>query len=147
MANAYPQSRQCLEASATGAERSWHGGHDPDHRRRTLARSLESALENVASLHLYARSIVRMLETCEAEANLPRPRRRRSGPARVRRQPMDLEFVREDVDRLAGEVQAQLALLRAGLQSSGLLTTDCGEARRFFPSSTPDDGRDRPCPC
>lgn len=111
MASAYPHTRQRIEPSAAGLE------HPCDGRDSALARSLQSALDKVESLHLYARSIVRMLETCEAEASLSRPRSR-GYAARGRRRPMDLDYVREDVDRLAGEVQAQLALLRAGLPSA-----------------------------
>lgn len=117
MAGAYPQSTQRIESSAAGSEISFGDRSTQEDHSRALARSLQSALDNVESLHLYARSIVRMLEICEVEAGLPRPRGRRYGAARTRRQPMDLDFVREDVDRLAGEVQAQLALLRAGMQS------------------------------
>lgn len=118
MAGAYPQSTQRIESSAAGSEISFGERPNLEDRSHSLARSLQSALDNVESLHLYARSIVRMLETCEAEAGLPRPRGRRYGAMRARRLPMDLEYVREDVDRLAGEVQAQLALLRAGIQSA-----------------------------
>lgn len=116
MASANPQSRQSVESFATEVEHAQGALQDPADRCRMLARSLQSALDNVESLHLYARSIVRILEACEAEADLPRMRSRRFGAARTRRPPLDLDFVREDVDRLAGEVQAQLALLRAGIQ-------------------------------
>lgn len=118
MAGAYPQSTRRVEPPAARSEISFGERSNPEDRSRALARSLQSALDNVESLHLYARSIVRMLEACEAEAGLPHPRGRRYGAMRARRLPMDLEFVREDVDRLAGEVQAQLALLRAGMQSA-----------------------------
>jgi hypothetical protein len=111
MASAYPQTRQDITAAAPRAERVADDCPDRDERCRTLDRSLQTALDNVESLHLYARSIVRMLETCEVEASLPRPRSHR----RSRRLPMDLGFVREDVDRMAGEVHAQLAMLRASL--------------------------------
>ena len=116
MASANPQFRQSVESFATEVEQVRGTVWDPADRCRMLARSLQSALDNVESLHLYARSIVRMLEACEAEASLTHMRSRRSGSARTRRPSLDLDFVREDVDRLASEVQAQLALLRAGIQ-------------------------------
>lgn len=116
MASANPQSRQSVGSFATEVEQVRGTVWDPADRCRMLARSLQSALDNVESLHLYARSIVRMLETCEVEANPSHMRSRRSASARTRRPSLDLDFVRADVDRLAGEVQAQLALLRAGIR-------------------------------
>jgi hypothetical protein len=49
-------------------------------------------------------------------SGLSHMRSRRSASARTRRPSLELDFVREDVDRLAGEALAQLALLRAGIQ-------------------------------
>lgn len=84
--------------------------------RRALERSLQDARDNVELLRLYAKSIVRMLEHCEAEVAALRLRTK--VPDRLRQTPniMDLSFVRADVDRLVGETHAQLARVHRGLR-------------------------------
>lgn len=88
---------------------------DPE-RREVLARTLRSAQDNVETLRLYAKSIVRMLEHCESEVGALRKRARLPGRLRRTPHPMDLDFVREDVDRLVRETHAQLAVLHCELQ-------------------------------
>ncbi|HEY9199090.1 MAG TPA: hypothetical protein VIR60_06965 [Gammaproteobacteria bacterium] len=84
--------------------------------RHALERSLQDARDNVELMRLYAKSIVRMLEHCEAEVGALRLRAK--VPDRLRQTPniMDLDFVRADVDRLVGETHAQLARVYRGLR-------------------------------
>lgn len=81
--------------------------------RLFIARSLAEAHHTMETLQLYAKSVVRMLEACDAEADALQqlnslPKKRRS---------MDLRFVRADIDRLVGEAQAQLALVNSRLEA------------------------------
>lgn len=89
-------------------------------RRLTLARSLQDARDNVETLRLYAKSIVRMLEYCEAEAGSQRKRVRLVNGLRQAPTALNLDFVRADVDRLVGETQAHLALLGVELQNCSI---------------------------
>lgn len=73
------------------------------------------------TLQLYAKSIVRMLEACDAEAGALQ-RLASIAPAgkpRNARKPMDLNFVRADIDRLVGEAQAQLVAVNHELAGIG----------------------------
>lgn len=73
------------------------------------------------TLQLYAKSIVRILGACDAEASalqkladiVPAGK-----PGNVRKS-MDLQFVRTDIDRLIGETQAPLAVVNHGLAGVG----------------------------
>ncbi len=84
-----------------------------DDTRFFIARSLAQAHNTMETLQLYAKSIVRMLEACDAEADALQqlnsmPHKRKS---------MDMKFVRADIDRLVGEAQAQLALVNSKLEA------------------------------
>ncbi|MBU1192491.1 MAG: hypothetical protein KKE76_12340 [Gammaproteobacteria bacterium] len=89
--------------------------------RFVIARSLANAHHNVETLQLYAKSIVRMLEACHAEAGALRElasiaSTRRPGKAC---NTVDLQFVRTDIDRLVAETQAQLAVVNHELAITG----------------------------
>ena len=81
--------------------------------RFIIARSLARAHHNIETLQLYAKSIVRMLEACNAEAGALQKLASiaPAGKPRNVHKSMDLQFVRADIDRLVGEAQAQLAVV------------------------------------
>lgn len=95
-----------------------------DDSRFIIARSLVRAHNNMETLQLYAKSIVRMLEACDAEAGALRRLASIApdGKPRNPRKPMDLQFVRADIDRLVGEAQAQLAVVNHELSDTGSIT-------------------------
>lgn len=79
-----------------------------------IARSLAEAHNTMETLQLYAKSIVRMLEACDAEADALQQLNRMP----KQRKSMDLGFVRADIDRLVGAAQAQLALVNSKLEAA-----------------------------
>lgn len=92
-----------------------------DDSRFIITRSLALAHHNMETLQLYAKSVVRMLEACDAEASALQKLASivTAGKPRNVRKSMDLQFVRADIDRLVGEAQAQLAVVNHELAGSG----------------------------
>lgn len=96
------------------------GVYDND-SRFVIARSLSAAHHNMEILQLYAKSIARMLEACNAETGALQDLASvtSSAPVRTRRPSMNLQFVRRDIDRLVAEAQAQLAVVNHELAVTG----------------------------
>ncbi len=97
------------------------GIYDND-ARFVIARSLSNAHQTMETLQLYAKSVVRMLEACNAKVDALQSLSGAASPGKSRgaRKPMDLQFVRADIDRLVGEAQALLATVNYKLVGAGI---------------------------